>query len=177
MELDSALLLDVLDSFNLNNRVDFLTHKGGNTLDPIMYDTGLNIIALASQGRLFSDHNTVMFDITISGSVHRTNQVAYQKNKDKVAADFCKDLFKKMLDDPLGGSLNDIVSYYNTKLRGILDKHAPINIKKSSSRKKVPWFNEDIAAAIRERRRLEHVHGTGINQKKMPLSASTDKEG
>ena len=154
-EPDYALLLDGLDSFNLNNRVDFSTHRGGTALDLIMHDTGLNIIMLTSHGRLFSDHNTVMFDITINGSVHRTKQVAYHKIKDIAAADFNEDLFKTVLDDPMGGTLNDKVSYYNTKLRGILDKHGPINIKRCSSRKMVPWFNEGITATIRERRRLE----------------------
>ena len=44
MELDPALFLDVLYSFNLNNRVNFPTHRDGNILDLIMHDTGLNII-------------------------------------------------------------------------------------------------------------------------------------
>ena len=76
-----------------------------------MHDTGLNIIMSTSQGRLFSDHNTVLFDITINGSVHRTKQVAYHKIKDIAAADFNKDLFKTMPDDPPGGTLNDKVCY------------------------------------------------------------------
>ena len=44
-----------------------------------------------------------------------------------------------------------------------------------SSRKKVSWFNEDIAAAIRERMRLEHAWYR--DKSKMPLSASNDTEG
>ena len=80
-ELDPTLLLDAFDSFNLNNRVDFPTHRDGNIVDLIMHDTGLNIMMLTSQDRLFSDHSTVIFDITINGSVHRTKQAAYHKIK------------------------------------------------------------------------------------------------
>ena len=145
VELDSALLLDVLDSFNLNSRVNFPTHKLGNTLDLIMHDTGLNIIMSTSQGRLFQI--TIQSCMTSPSVVlyTRTSNKPTRKSKHIVAADFSKDLFKTMLDDPLDGIFNDKVSYCNTKLRGILDKHAPINIEKCSSRKKVPWFNEDIA--------------------------------
>ena len=116
-----------------------------------------------------------MFDITIDGSVHRTKQVAYHKIKNIAAVDFNKDLFKTMLDDPTGGTLNNKVSYYNTKLRDILEMHAPINIKKCSNRKKIPWFDENRAAAIRERGRLECAWYR--NKSKMPLSTSTNKEG
>ena len=66
-----------------------------------------------------------------------------------------KDVWKSLLDKPPGPSLNDKINYYNTTLQAILDSHAPIKSQKYSGHPKIPWFNDDIAEAIRHRRHLE----------------------
>ena len=44
---------------------------------------------------------------------------------------------------------------HNTTISLILDNHAPLEVRKTSSRKKLPWYNEEIANVIRCRRRAE----------------------
>ena len=46
-------------------------------------------------------------------------------------------------------SPNECMSAYNTTISWILDNHAPLKVRKTSSRKKVPWYNEEIANTIR----------------------------
>ena len=58
-----ATFLDILDSFNLVNKVDKPTHRLSNTLDLIIHDADSNIIPRIKVDRLFSDHNIVLFDI------------------------------------------------------------------------------------------------------------------
>ena len=52
-------------------------------------------------------------------------------------------------------SLNECMSAYNTTILWILDNHAPLKVRKTSNRKKVPWYNEEIANAIRCRMKAE----------------------
>ena len=66
-----------------------------------------------------------------------------------------KDVWNFFLDKPPGPSLDDKVNYLNKMLQIILDNHAPIRSCKCSNCLKVPWFNDDIAGAIRLRRQLE----------------------
>ena len=48
--------------------------------------------------------------------------------------------------------VDEMASRYNSTLLAILDKHAPLNTKTVVSRKRVPWFNSQMKAAIRVRR-------------------------
>ena len=52
---------------------------------------------------------------------------------------------------PLSGK----IQLYRSTLGEILDKHAPLKMKKVPNRVKIPWFNDEVAAAIHNRRRAE----------------------
>ena len=47
------------------------------------------------------------------------------------------------------------MSPYKTTISWVHDNHAPLKVRKTSSRKKVPWYNEEIANIIRCRRKSE----------------------
>ena len=61
--------LDVLDSFNLVNKVDKPTHMLSNTLDLIILDANSSTIPRIKVDRLFSDHNIIFFDISLPYTV------------------------------------------------------------------------------------------------------------
>ena len=52
-------------------------------------------------------------------------------------------------------SLADIVERYNTELKGVLDKHAPVKPKTVKITHQNPWFNNKIKEEIRLRRKKE----------------------
>ena len=52
-------------------------------------------------------------------------------------------------------TLNDLVSCYHSTLASALDRHAPLITKTIPARPLVPWFNDDIEKARRQRRRAE----------------------
>ena len=58
-----------------------------------------------------------------------------------------------LLDPPT--LLTDLVRSYNTTLSSLLDEHAPPCTRAIVSRPSVPWFNEEIRSAKRQRRRSE----------------------
>ena len=52
-------------------------------------------------------------------------------------------------------ALEDLAKCYNSTLKDILDKHAPLITRSIKERPRVPWFNEEIKMAKRERRKAE----------------------
>ena len=51
--------------------------------------------------------------------------------------------------------LNELVNCYNKTLNSILDQYAPLKTKTVTKRPIVPWFNEQVKAAKRQRRKAE----------------------
>ncbi len=51
--------------------------------------------------------------------------------------------------------LNELVDCYNKTLNSILDQYAPLKTKTVTKRPILPWFNEQVKAAKRQRRRAE----------------------
>ena len=68
-----------------------------------------------------------------------------------------KDIGEFCLSKPTGPSLEDKVNYYHTMVQTTLDNHAPIKSCKCSDHPRIPWFNQEIAKAIRLHRHLERV--------------------
>lgn len=60
---------------------------------------------------------------------------------------------KLCLNSP--NTLDDLVECYNSTLSSLLDRHAPLLTKRFKIRPLVPWFNNDIKQARKERRRAE----------------------
>ena len=55
----------------------------------------------------------------------------------------------------LDTDVETLTNIYNNTLRRLINIHAPVKIKKVSNKRRLPWFTDEIAAAIRLRRRLE----------------------
>ena len=154
---DMNTLSDLLDSFDLVNHVSFPTHRSMNTLDLVITCGDTNFIRNPSQGRLFSDHNIVHFQVVTTKQPSDFKVCKYRKLKNIVRENFQKDISESVeqLDlENLGGP-DECLHAYNNIMQRALDKHAPIKTKKISSNKRVPWFNSEISTAIRDRRRAE----------------------
>ena len=144
-----AAFLDVLDSFNLINKVNQPTHRLANTLDLIILDANSNTIPRVTVDQLFSDHNMILFDMSLPHRITIPEVKVYRKTKNINPEAFISDIGKFCLHKPLGSSLEDKVNYYHSMLQSILDVHAPIKRHKCSNRPSIPWFNQEIAEAIR----------------------------
>ena len=124
-EAEPATFLDMLNSFNLINRVDKPTHRLSNTLDLIIHDADSNIIPRIKIDRLFSDHNIVLFDISTPCTVTNLAVRLYRKFKNINPVAFMEDVKKFCLKKP-GSSLEDKTNHYYTMLQSTLHHHAPI---------------------------------------------------
>ena len=155
-EGNAIILSDMLESFNLTNRVEFPTHKLQNTLDLVINQQDSKHIRNVCQGHLLSDHHLVLFDITSKSKVPLARKQAFRKYKNINLEDFSDDVVKELksinLTDTTTG---DLMSAYDRSLRLVLDTHAPLKVRSISCRKKVPWFSTDLAEAICKHRKLE----------------------
>ena len=77
-----ATFLDILDSFNLVNKVDKSMHRLSNTPGLIIHDADSNVIPRIKADRLFSDHNIVLFDIATPHTITTSKVQAYRKYKE-----------------------------------------------------------------------------------------------
>ena len=152
-----AAFLDVLDSFNLINNVNEPTHRLANTLDLIILDANSNTIPRVTVDWLFSNHNMILFDMSLPHTITIPEVKVYRKTRNINPEAFIRDIGEFHLHKPLGSSLEDKVNYYYSMLQSILDVHAPIKRHKCSNRPSIPWFNQEIAEAIRCQRHLERV--------------------
>ena len=80
LDAGPASFLDVLHSFNLINRVDKPTHRLCNTLDLIIHDADSSIIPKIKVDRLFSDHNIILFDISLPHTITTSKVKIYRSS-------------------------------------------------------------------------------------------------
>jgi endonuclease/exonuclease/phosphatase (EEP) superfamily protein YafD len=69
--------MDILDSFDLVQHVDFATHIGGHTLDFIISRSGDNIIDAVSPGDMIADHSAVLASLNMHKPKSKTKIVKY----------------------------------------------------------------------------------------------------
>ena len=63
---DTVLFNDLLESFNLANKVAFSTHLSQHTIDLMLFETQSTIVSGIRQGDLFSDHYFIHVDLCIT---------------------------------------------------------------------------------------------------------------
>ena len=153
---DSIKLQDLLESFGLQQHVSHPTHIHGHILDLTITRQSDRIIRIPpSVDRYFSDHAAVVCRIHSDKPSLTVKTVSYRKwksvnveslNNDLVASDLCQNPPE---------DLDQLVSCYNNTLKVTLEKLAPLTTKTIVERPRVPWFNDEIREAKRQRRKAE----------------------
>ena len=67
------------------------------------------------------------------------------------------DLSKIDLPNEESTSIDTLVEHFEDKLKLCLDKHAPLEQKEYVSRRKFPWYNEEIRTQKQKVRRRERI--------------------
>ena len=155
-DADRARLLELLESMGLQQHVDKPTHVSGHTLDLVITRDVDELISTAPVvDYLFSDHITVICDLIIKKPSFTVKEISYRKIKGIDIELFSHDVRSSALIQDSPDNLDDLVNLYNTTLSEILDCHAPLVTKTIKVRPLVPWYDDDIKDARRERRRAE----------------------
>ena len=93
--------LDVLESFNLINKVNEPTHRLANTLDLIILDANSNTIPRVTVDWLFSDHNIILFDMSLPHTITIPEVKVYRKTKNINPEAFIRDIGEFHLHKPI----------------------------------------------------------------------------
>ena len=153
---DSIKLLDLLESFGLQQHVSQATHTHGHTLDLIITRQTDQIIKTAPHvDRFISDHASILCSLHSIKPSLTVRSISYRKLKAINMESLNKELSTTGLCQAPPNDLEELVNCYNETLRSVLDKHAPLTTKTIVERARVPWFNEEIREARRQRRKAE----------------------
>ena len=160
-ELDPETITfnDFLDVFGLVNTVTFPMQRLQNTLDLVItYKANEATIGNPRQGRLFSSHNTVFFDLHVGNATASKWKIITRKikaiNLSKLNVDIAKALTSVDLKSLTAFTS---VSLYNKTLSSILDNHAPLVIKEISDKRMVSPYSDAITEGIRTWQKLERI--------------------
>ena len=81
---DTVLFNNLLESFNLANKVAFSTHLSQHTIDLMLFEMQSTIISGITQGHLFSDHYFIHADLCITTTKPDVKFVSYRNSKTSV---------------------------------------------------------------------------------------------
>ena len=147
LDSDTINFLDMLDSYNLRNRVTFPTHIKHHHLDLVIEDQTDTIITHITPGLFLSDQCFTHAILDIVRPRPQRQTVSYQKFRLINHEAFRTDLHTALssVNKP---DLTKLVSIYNTTITNVLDKHAPIRSKTVKQSHKQPWFMDKIRKEI-----------------------------
>ncbi|CAB4015772.1 Hypothetical predicted protein, partial [Paramuricea clavata] len=153
---DILKFVDLLLSMGLQQHVEFSTHVSGNTLDLVITREVDSILGSPSRpDHLFSDYMAISFGLNSSKPLPSKKCVTYRSLKSINITSFMKDLGESKLCSDAPTQLDSLVSCYNNTLSSVLDRHAPLKRRIVTSRAMVPWYDEEIKLAKKERRKAE----------------------
>ena len=163
---DSVIFCDLLESVGLRQHVDQATHVNGHILDLVITRLSDSIILNKPNiDHYISDHACVTCDFQTPKPMVQTRKVAYRKLKsvdsdalrsDLAATDLCTSN-QDACDYLPPKELDLCVKAYDTTLTDLINLHAPLKTKTLKTRPSMPWYNSEIDAAKRLRRKLEKV--------------------
>ncbi len=154
---------ELLSSCNMIQHVNFTTHLGGKTLDYVISRVDDNLISSVSPGDIIADHATVLARMHITKPHTVRKKVSLRKLKTIDKEKFKMDLFACLSHLVLPDDVSEAFDRFHQALRHILDTHAPLQEKLISIRPKVPWMNDKILQARREKRKAERKwRATGL---------------
>ena len=114
--------------------------------------------SLTSNEADFSDHHIVHFDLSAGNAITDPNFCSYRNIKEVKPVAFANDVSSLLQDVQINDlSAKDASDLYHSVLKDIIDSHTPLKTKTVPNHPKLPWFNDNLAKAIRCRQRAERV--------------------
>ena len=145
----------MLASFSLKQMVTCITHERGHTLDHIILREGNNLnIEEPTQGYKISDHWMIKTALRIDKAMKTKKTITVCKNKTLRQTECISEL-NEIISHSTNIEDMNLVEYYNTKLRELYDKWAPIEMKTVPIRNRPEWMTEEIITLKRQVRQAE----------------------
>jgi exonuclease III len=151
--VDTCRFSELLETFGLVQHVNFATHRSGHWLDLIITRSSNDVMVASPRPSLFlSDHCFAECVLAISSPGAIVKDVCFRKFSGIDFSAFRADITSSNLSELPD---KDLAANYDSTLRAILEKHAPVQYKVKVVRPRVPWFNNDLMRLKARRRKLE----------------------
>ena len=161
---------NLVDSFNLQQHVEFQTHELGHTLDLILSRTDENIVKTCYETEYISDHIVINTILAIKKPNLKRKTIKFRKYKDIPIKEFSEEIVKDLRNNANTENVNDLVDSYNRILSEKIDKFAPEKEKCLILRENVSYFSDDVKTAKIEKRKTERLWRKSMKNKRGNVS-------
>ena len=141
----------ILGSYGLEQKVRSPTHEKGHILDWLLTNEETEIFDLEIIDKCVSDHFLIHFEMSTRKPTPIKRVVV--SRGEIVNEERFFDGLKEMSEAVM--SSEDKVTEYNTRMKQLLDQHAPLVQRTVTERPSAPWMNLEIKVAKTDRRRAE----------------------
>ena len=154
-DADAIKTKDILETFNLLQVINEPTHISGHTLDLVITRSCDNLISSVHVPCLLSDHGAIRCKLNLAKPKQPKQRISYIKFKTINHQDFEMDIKRSDLFNNPESDLDKLLVQFDSTLRNILNKHAPLIHRNVTIRPSNPWYSNEIAEAKRKRKQLE----------------------
>lgn len=162
--------LSMLETWNLKQCVDFSTHLHGHTLDLLLLPSTFDSPNRIRPTEWISDHKcvTASFSFLSPAAAHQNQSITYRNFKDINLDKLKKDLNNSALVTSPCVTAEESYDQFHKTLTDLIDKHAPLQLKKHMAKRVCLWTSPEILKAKRTKRQFERMY----KREKSPLNRS-----
>ena len=154
---------EMLATFNLQQMVTCITHESGHTLDHILREGNNLNIEEPTQGHKISDHWIIKTTLGIDKAMKIRKTITTHKNKNLRQTE-CVSELEEIISQSKHIEDTKLVDYYNTKLRELYDKWAPIETKTVPIKRRPEWLTDEIITLKQQVRHAERRYCKSKNK-------------
>ena len=136
----------MLDNLNLHLFVKFPTFRRGHTVDWLITNRVTDVLGLTVVDMLLSDHYVISFDLSLRKPVREKRKITSRNIRAIDMHVFRTDVYN-LLGSATQSNSTDPLGVYNTCLRQLLDRHAPLVTRTVTDRASAPWMTLEIKQA------------------------------
>ena len=153
-DANAQSFLELLESFDLKQSVNFKTHISGNTIDLVITKKhGLQIKEIVQNDPGVSDNFSVDVSLNLAKPRHMKKDIIYRDVKNIDLDSLRNDI--KEIEFKQSGNVTEVAQSYQENLENVFDKHAPIVKKTVTLRPNTKWYTKLIRDQRVIRRRKE----------------------
>lgn len=165
-----AHFIDTIATFNLVNIVDRSTSVSGHTVDLVLVDASRDLVCdlcVAEMCSLSPVHKFVFFRLALRHKRKEIRSISFRSKRGLDCNVLISSICDKIIEQSgnlcnhhsttMGECLECLYSIYNTIARDDYETMCPMVTKKIIVKDDSPWFNEEILAAKRDKRKKERI--------------------
>ena len=169
LDPSNTKLLKLIDEFGLKQHVKTCTHRLGHTLDCVITSECVgDVCGLQVDDLALGDHFLISFTVNMKVYEKEPKQISFRRTKAIDVDAFSNDLTTALPSVKECLSFEDAAICYNSVLRNVVDKHAPVITKVIKVVPTAPWFDTEYILLRRKRRQAERIwKKSGLSEDRM----------